>query len=130
MFGLNLKMVYGHNLITVWSMHFQNYCFWSLLLDDIKNNKQRVRCYLFFYKKKLAWLEMTNKHVPVDIVRIRPLFDGESSHWLSMGMGNPRHFQLGMRMVMGMYIYILAIILVSAISPSSFKLLKYSQLIK
>jgi len=45
-------------------------------------------------------LEMANKPVPVGIVQIRPRFDGESPHWLDMGMGNPRLFQLGM----GMYI--------------------------
>jgi len=42
----------------------------------------------------------------VGIVRTRPRFDRESPHWLDMGMGmgNPRLFQLVMRMVMGMYI--------------------------
>jgi len=49
---------------------------------------------------------MANKPIPVGIVRTRPRFDGESPYWLSMcmGMGNPRLFQLGMGMVMGMYI--------------------------
>jgi len=47
---------------------------------------------------------MANKLVPVDIVRTRPRFDGESPHWLCMGMGNPRFFQLGMGMGMGMNI--------------------------
>jgi len=45
---------------------------------------------------------MTNKPVPVGIARTRLRFDGESPHWLGMGMdmGNPQLFQLGM----GMYI--------------------------
>jgi len=49
---------------------------------------------------------MANKPAPVGIVRTRPRFDEESPHWLGMGMGmgNPRLFQLGMGMVMGMYI--------------------------
>jgi len=29
---------------------------------------------------------MTNKLVPVDIVRTRPRFEGESSHWLGIRM--------------------------------------------
>jgi len=47
-------------------------------------------------------LEMVNKLVPVGIARTRPRFDGESPHWLgiSMGMGNPQFFQLGMGMGM------------------------------
>jgi len=47
---------------------------------------------------------MANKHVSVGIARTCPSFDGESPHWLDMGMGNPRLFQLGMGMSMGMYI--------------------------
>ena len=49
---------------------------------------------------------MANKPASVGIVRTRPRFDRESSHWLGMGMGmrNPRFFQLGMGMGMGMYI--------------------------
>ena len=45
---------------------------------------------------------MTNKPVPVGIARTRLRFDGESPHWLGMGMdmGTPQLFQLGM----GMYI--------------------------
>jgi len=59
-----------------------------------------------FNQKSLLQLEMTNKLVPVGIARTRPRFDGESPHWLAMGMGmgNPRLFQLGMRMVIEMYI--------------------------
>ena len=53
----------------------------------------------------LLELEMTNKLAPVGIARTRTRFDGESPHWLDMGMGNSRLFQLGMGMVMGMYIY-------------------------
>jgi len=54
----------------------------------------------------LQWLEMENKPAPVGIARTRPRFDEKSPHWLGMGMGmgNPRLFQLGMWMVMGMYI--------------------------
>jgi len=44
---------------------------------------------------------MANKSVPVGIARTRPRFDGESPHWLGMGMGNFWLFQLGMGMVMG-----------------------------
>jgi len=49
---------------------------------------------------------MANKPVPLGITQIRPRFDGESPHWLGMGvgMGNPQFFQLGMGMGMGMYI--------------------------
>jgi len=51
-------------------------------------------------------LEMTNKLVLVGIVRTCLCFDGEFPHWLGMGMGmgNPRLFQLGIGMVIGMYI--------------------------
>ena len=65
---------------------------------------------------------MANKPISVSIVRIRPRFDGEFPHWLSMSMGmgieNPRLFQLGMGMGMGMYIS-------PPYYPSPFKLLKY-----
>jgi len=47
---------------------------------------------------------MTNKLVSVDIVRIHPRFDGESSHLLGIGMENLQLFQLGMRMDIEMYI--------------------------
>jgi len=49
---------------------------------------------------------MANKSVSVGIVRTRSRFDEKSPYWLgmSMGIGNPRLFQLGMGMVMGMYI--------------------------
>jgi len=40
----------------------------------------------------------------VGIARTRPRFDEESPHWLSMGMGNPRFFQLSMGMRIGMNI--------------------------
>ena len=49
---------------------------------------------------KLLELEMTNKPVFVGIARIHPRFDGKFPHWLGMGMGNPRFFQLGMGMRM------------------------------
>jgi len=54
----------------------------------------------------VLFLEMANKLVFVCIVRTRPRFDGESPHWLSMGMGtgNLRFFQLGMDMWMGINI--------------------------
>jgi len=54
----------------------------------------------------LSYVEMANKPVTMGIARTRPRFDGESPHWLGMGMsmGNPRLFQLGMGMGMGMYI--------------------------
>jgi len=35
---------------------------------------------------------MTNKPVHVGIARTRPCVDGESPHWLGMGMRNPRLF--------------------------------------
>jgi len=47
---------------------------------------------------------MANKPVPMGIARTCPRFDEEFPHWLVMGMGNPLLFQLGMGMVMGMYI--------------------------
>ena len=49
---------------------------------------------------------MTNKPAPMRIAWTHPRFDVESSHGLgmSMGMGNPRLFQLDMGMGMGMYI--------------------------
>jgi len=89
--------------------------------------KRKTKLNLF---KRLE-VEMANKLVPVDIARIRPRFDGKSPHWLGMGMGmgNPRLFTTGYEDSYG-DIHILAIILVPAISLSSFKLLKYSQLIK
>jgi len=81
----------------------------------MKKNKERFK----FIGVSLAnpWLEMTNKLVLVGIARTRSRFDGESPHWLGMGMGmgNPRLFQLGM----GMYIS-------PPYYPSPFKLLKYS----
>jgi len=42
-------------------------------------------------RNPLSLLWMTNKLVPVDIVRTRPRFEGESSHWLGirMRMDNP-----------------------------------------
>jgi len=45
---------------------------------------------------------MANKPVPVGIFWIRPRFDGKFPHWLGMGMGNPRIFQLSMGMGMEM----------------------------
>jgi len=49
---------------------------------------------------------MANKPAPVGIARTRPRFDGESPHWLGMGMGmeNLRLFQLGTGMGMRMNI--------------------------
>jgi len=43
---------------------------------------------------------MANNPAPVGIVRTCSHFDGKSPHWLGMsiGMGNPRLFQLGMSM--------------------------------
>jgi len=51
-------------------------------------------------------LGTTKKSAFVGIVRTRSRFDGKSSQWLDMDMGteNPRLFQLGIRMSMGMYI--------------------------
>jgi len=50
---------------------------------------------------------MTNKLVLVGIARTRSHFNGKSPHWLSME--NPRLFQLGMEIGMGMYIILVLI---------------------
>jgi len=49
---------------------------------------------------------MTNKLVHVVIVWTSFRFDREFPHWLcmSIGMRNPRLLQLGLRMIMRMYI--------------------------
>jgi len=77
-------------------LFFWIFFYFFLFLNFLKKIKKLSRV------KLSSCLEMANKRVPVGIVRTRPRFDGESSHWL--GMGNPRLFQLGMGMVMGMYI--------------------------
>ena len=72
---------------------------------------------------------MTNKLVPVGIARTRPRFDGNLRiDWVWVWVwGIPDFFDW----VWGYGDeYIPAIIPVPAISPSSFKLLKYSQIIK
>jgi len=47
-------MVHNRNFVNVWSLQFQNYCFLSLFLDDVKNNKRRITHYLFIYEIKTS----------------------------------------------------------------------------
>ena len=114
---------------------------------EIKNIFKLIILYYLqiIYELRKKQVEMANKPVSVGMAWTCPCFNGESPHWLSMGigMGNPRFFQLGMGMgnprffqlgvwgwEWGCDVYIPVIIPVPAISPYLFKLLKYSQLIK
>jgi len=103
------------------------YIYTSRILNkhNIKQRKDNISSYSklrFINKSKnIGWVDMANKLVPVGIARTRPCFDGKFPHWLGMGMvmGESLTFSIGYGDGYG-DVHIPAIILVPAISPSSF----------